>query len=302
MRRWRGAALIAAGLVLAAGCSADTNGSSGNGAGAAAPGSAPVAQGLAADGAAGNSTAGDSTGRDSAAAPGSTPALKLPQLIRTAELTVAVDEVSRQAQRAAQLAADADGQVFSDQRTSGDSPTADLVLKVPPADLGPTLDKLAGLGTEEDRHTSAEDVSEQVADVDSRVSSAKASLARLRTLYDRAGSISEVAALEAQISQRESDLESLQARQRALGAQVATATITLHLHARGAAPAATGASHPTGFLSALRAGWHALALSFGWLLTVLGAVLPFAVPVAALGYAAHRLRRRNRPAAPEAAA
>jgi hypothetical protein len=299
MNRRRGSALVAgaallgaAGLALLGGCGGggSANSADGSGAGLSAP---QLAEGQGAKQSAG----------DVASAPPvrGAPVVSTRALIRTAELTVAVDDVARQAQAAAQIAANADGEVFSDQRNSGDKTdqrTADLVLKVPPGQLGPVLDNLAKLGTEEARHTTTDDVTEQVADVDSRVRSAKASLTRLRSLYDRAGTISEVAALESQISQREADLESLQARQRALATQTATATITVHLHGRAVGPAATrSGNHPTGFWSALKAGWHAFAVSLSWLVTVLGAVLPFAVLALVLAYGAWWFSRRNRAAA-----
>jgi hypothetical protein len=296
-RTWRWSALAAAaGLALLGGCGGGNDMTAGGNAGSGA-----VAQSdsdtAAKEG--GGQIAGPAGAPSvpSALSPQGAPVVSTRALIRTAELTVAVDDVAGQAQQAQQIAGDANGEVFSDQRTSGeeaDRRTADLVLKIPPNSLGPVLDKLAKLGTEEARHTATDDVTEQVADVDSRVTSAKSSLARLRSLYARAGSIGEVAALESQISQRESELESLQARQRVLAAQTATATVTLHLHGRAVAAAGGSGNRPTGFVSALKAGWHAFALSVNWLVTVLGAILPFAVLFALLGYGAWRLERSRR--------
>src|SRR5262249_28528747 len=81
---------------------------------------------------------------------------------------------------------EAGGDMYGEQLNTGTTPaesTADLTFKVPPDSLDTVLDRLAGLGDEVSRHASTEDVTEQVADVDSRVSSAKASLARIRALY-----------------------------------------------------------------------------------------------------------------------
>jgi Domain of unknown function (DUF4349) len=295
MRAWRSVAVLgAAGLALLVGCGGGPGNSSGN-AFSNASGGAARQDAAAAAPAAKAPAATDAT--DAPLTQGA-PVVSTRALIRTAELSVAVDDVSGQAQRAAQITADAGGEVFSDQRTTGDERdrrTADLVLKVPPGKLGQVLDELSKLGTEEARHTATDDVTAEVADVDSRVRSARASLERLRGLYAHAGSITEITGLEGQISQRESDLEALEARQRALAGQTATATVTLHLHGRALAAAPAPGTRPTGFVSALRAGWHAFAVSVAWLVTVLGAVLPFAILAAAAGYLVWRLTRRARP-------
>ena len=54
----------------------------------------------------------------------------------------------------------------------------------------------------------------QVADVDSRLKSAQAALDSLRTLLKKADTIGQVLQVEREISDREADLESLQASRR----------------------------------------------------------------------------------------
>jgi hypothetical protein len=69
-------------------------------------------------------------------------------------------------------------------------------------------------------------------------------------------------------------------------------------------PAAASPTRPTGFWSGLKRGWHAFATSVGWVVTVLGALLPFLLLAAALGYGGWLLRRRwpRQPAATPAPA
>jgi hypothetical protein len=138
------------------------------------------------------------------------------------------------------------------------------------------------------------------ADVDARVASIQASIARVRAILSRAERIGDVVSVEGELSRRTTELESLQARQRALAGQVNYATITLQLTAdRAAAPAPP--PDRAGFVGGLRDGWHAFAATLGWVLTALGAVLPFlllAVPVVV----ALLLRRRRLTAAPSAPA
>jgi hypothetical protein len=327
MRVRRGWALIGtAGLALLAGCGGGLNTSNGAGAGnAVAPaaprqadspagGSGPEAgspnggSGSSSDGSTGTGAGGKTSPRSPGAQ--GAPLVNTRSLIRRAELTVAVKDIPGQAQRAVDIVGEAGGEVFSeDRKLDGELAVhrIEIVVQVPPKELESVLTDLAKLGTEQSRRSSTQDVTEQVVDIDARVSSARASLARVRALYGRATTIADITSLEAQLSQREADLESLEAQQRSLAAQTVAATITLHLvpnlapNRQAAPPPPPTRNGPSGFTSALKAGWHALAVSTSWLLTVLGAVLPFGLLLAALGYLAWRVDRRlrgQRPATP----
>ncbi len=223
-------------------------------------------------------------------------------LIRTADLSVEMPHgrsLTTPADQAEEIALAAGGQVFADERSGGRAPIATITLKVPGEALASVVDKLAALGKEKARRTSTQDVTGQVADVNSRVRSAQASIAQLRVLFDRAVKVGDLIALENELSQREADLEALEAQQRALEAQTAMATLTLHLTTAGAAPVARKHHHATGgFVGGLRDGWQAFQSAAGAVATAVGAVLPFLLLALVVGAAAVALRRRFRSAAP----
>ena len=172
---------------------------------------------------------------------------------------------------------------------------ADLVYRVPPDSVDQVLAELSALGTVESRSQSSRDVTEQVVDVDARIASLRASALRLRELLDRAESVADVAAIEAELSRREAELQSLQAQQRSLADQVAAATVSVYLFD---APAA-GEVEPGGFLGGLRSGWDAFVTGLGWLVTGLGAALPFLLALGAgLAGAFALVRRRGRRSRP----
>lgn len=201
-------------------------------------------------------------------------------VVYTADLTVRTRDVADAADRAQSVATTAGGYVFSSATAvsaSGEAATsATVVLKVPPASFGGVLRSLAALGTALGRNQQAEDVTDQVVDIRARVQAQQASVARVRTLLAQARTIGEVVSVESELTKREADLESLQGRQRALDDQVALSTITLHLVAPSvAAPVRSSGSR--GFLAGLSAGWDAFVGALQAGLTVLGAVLPFAV-------------------------
>jgi hypothetical protein len=270
--------------VLAVGaCSHDSSGRAGSGAAMHGPafapaGSAPAA-GLAP--AEGKVTA-DSAGTGGGAA-GRAEVLPLDDgvyKIRTAQLTVAVRgaaHVAQQADQAIAIAERAGGEVDSDDRTSGRYATATLQLRVPPDALNATLSALSALGTEKTRQLSTTDVTQKVADVDSRVASARESIARLRTLYADAHKVADIIAIESELSRREADLESLEAQQHSLARQTSMATIALSLVTAQKKPAPPAKHHKErgGFLGGLQRGWDGFAAAAGWVAAAIGTVLPF---------------------------
>ncbi|MBA3249496.1 MAG: DUF4349 domain-containing protein [Geodermatophilaceae bacterium] len=221
------------------------------------------------------------------------------QIIVTAEIRVRSQDVQRDADRAAQQATTLGGIVSGDVRGgSGSQQTADLVLRVPPERVDQLLDALAGFGEEVSRSVRTEDVTTVKADVDSRVESLQASLDRLRGLLADASDITDLVALERELAARESDLESLQAQQRALGDQISLATVSLSLVAEAPEPE----DETAGFLGGLGTGWDAFLTVGSALLTALGASLPFLVLVGLIvGTVGWVSRRRHRLADPPAA-
>jgi hypothetical protein len=301
-RQARTAAALVAGLALAiglAGCASGDRRSSAEPlradskaeGGAANQGGVANQGGAAQQPGAGAANAGQApNGGDPAKAPGKIDSADR-AIVYTGGITIRVSNVDEAATRAAGLAAAAGGFVGGDKRTSKDSESeAQLVLRVPASRFAEVVDALGRLGTEESRAISTEDVTEQVVDVDSRIAIAQASVDRVRTLLARAQTISEIVALESELSRREADLESLKGRKRKLDDLAALSTITATL--LGPHAQADRAKPETGFIAGLRSGWHAFLASLDVLLTVLGALLPWLLALGLPGFAVLWLGRR----------
>ncbi|MFG1821244.1 DUF4349 domain-containing protein [Microbispora bryophytorum] len=225
-------------------------------------------------------------------------------IIYQGELTVEAKDVTAAADRAKAIVTGAGGYVAEERSESVSGGVQSMIaFRVPPARYADVLAQLGrDLGERTSVRQNAQDVTEEVADVASRVKSAEATLGQFRTLLSKANKIGEILEIEREISSREADLESLQARQKALEAQTGMATVTLTL-----VPAPQPSARPkdkedaTGFLTGLRAGWDTLTASTVMALTVLGALLPWIVVAGVLWLAVRivmrRLRRRAAPPA-----
>ncbi|WP_432123091.1 DUF4349 domain-containing protein [Streptomyces sp. S1] len=279
------AVLLTASLVLT-GCGAGSTDAGDKAAGARAAQPAERApDGGTADGSSGASGAssGSGSGADSGSGSGSAKATaKAPaqqHVIRTATLSVEVADAAKALVTARTAALDAGGRVENESTERIDDAylASRIVLRVPQEKYDSVLAELAGTGRLLNRKADAEDVTDQVVDVQSRIATQRASVARVRELMDRADQLSDVVTLEAELSRRQADLEALLARQSSLKDRTSLATITLQLtEKRKEQPKAEEREEGRpGFLDALAGGWNALVGVVAWILIVLAALAPW---------------------------
>lgn len=127
-------------------------------------------------------------------------------LVRTATLELTATDVRDTVARARDVAA-ADGGYAGQESVREDAAT--LALHIPSDRFDHALDALSGLGEVVSREQSAEDVTEQVVDLDSRIATQRASVDRVRALLARAGTVDEIVRIEQEVTTREAELESL---------------------------------------------------------------------------------------------
>ncbi|MFG2002748.1 DUF4349 domain-containing protein [Spirillospora sp. NPDC048911] len=289
--------LLAGGLL--AGCAGDASDESGSA--SSARNSAPQpAQASGAPGFSGG--ASDSSGTQKRQANGANPAKLEPYpagraVIYQSDLRVRAKNVEAATARAKQLVTAAGGYVDNESSTS-EPVGATITFKIPADRYPAVLDQLAGqLGTKLSLRQQAEDVTGEVADVDSRVRSAQATLGSFRKLLDKARTVGEVMNVEQEISQRQADLEALQARQKSLQQRTRFATVSLAVEAPKAGQKSSKSRE--GFLGGLEGGWDAFTAFVSGFLLVLGWLLPFLVPLSVVAAGAlalrHRLKREKSP-------
>ncbi|MBP2339550.1 hypothetical protein JOF41_005728 [Saccharothrix coeruleofusca] len=286
VRRW-GAAVVVAGLVSLAGCTAGSGGTADSGAAARVaeppPRSAP------------EQSAPEQPAREqgSAKAGEVDPAARNRQLVRTARVDLRAGDVADALARVKDVGAAQGG--FAEREDSSRD-RASVTLRVPADRLDAALKAVDELGVEVTRReVRTEDVTDQVVDVEARLASQRAGVDRVRALLERAGSTAEITQVEGELTRRQSELESLQRRYDALKGQVALSTLTISI-SRAEATAGPVAEDRPDFLTALAGGWGALVDVAALLLAALGAVLPFAVVLGVPGGVWLWLRRKRKAA------
>lgn len=273
-----GSTVVLAAALALTGCAAGS--SSGGDAGAPAP-----ADGVQQPGVAGGESGGSATDDGGTASADR-------QVVISGTVTITAEDPLAASKQAVFIVEAAGGRV--DDRTEyaageNDNGSAQLTLRIPAASLTAVLDKLEKLGTTEQVSLSTSDVTVQTQDLDARIDALRASISRLNALIAKAKNISDLIALEGEISSRQGELESLEAQQRYLADQVAMSSITLYLQSEAQAPV----SQPDTFWDGLSAGWGAFVAFWAGLLVVLGVLLPWIVTLGIIALVIVLLVRRR---------
>jgi hypothetical protein len=198
------------------------------------------------------------------------------QVIVTGWMTVTVEQPLDAADEAARIAESVGGRVDGRQEIAPndyDRGSATLTLRLPADGLNETIDKLKQLGTVQEVSLNSSDVTMVTQDLDARIEALRASIDRLLALVGTATDTESLIALETAISDRQAQLESLEAERRYYSDQIALSTITLNL----ISPADTPATEPVTFLDGLVAGWNAFVAFFAGLIVVFGVLIPWLV-------------------------
>lgn len=252
------------------------------------------------------STAAPPTAPDKASPTGQdvTPSLVAGRaFVSNAAMTVRTDDLSAVKASAIAAVESAGGGLFGEESSFDGDAKAVLTFKVPPERFRETLTTLERLGDLQTQAVSTSDVTDQVIDLDARISAATASLDRTRVMLDNASSLAEVTTLDSEVSRRQADLEKLIGQRQTLGDRTELATIVLTV-VRPEAPAPTPAptpkvaaeTTPPGFIDGLHTGWAAFVKGGSVVLAGVGLVLPFLlviIPFLTIAWLVLRLRDRR---------
>lgn len=250
-----------------AGCSAGVNGAAGGASSVALlPGVAP------------EMIDPGSVAFDSAASPAATDR----SVIVTGWATILVDDPQEAADAAAAIVDEAGGRIDArsvQAPTDYSGGSATLTLRVPADSLDDVLAALGELGRVQTVSTNASDVTIEVQDLDARIGALRTSIERLEALQADATSIDALIQLETAISDRQAQLESLEAQQRYYDDQITMSTLTVDFVSQPV----LAEPDPGSFWDGVVKGWEALGIFFSGLVIVLGVLVPWLIPIVVIG-------------------
>jgi hypothetical protein len=151
------------------------------------------------------------------------------KIIYTAYIEIEVDDVLAAGAEVEAAINGLGGILFGQETTTGERPRSILTIKIAPERFDDALARLGGVGELISQRVTADDVTERVVDLESRIATAEVSVERLRTLLEAATGIEDIVELETELLQRETDLEVLRGQLRTLEDAVSLATIIVVL-------------------------------------------------------------------------
>lgn len=208
--------------------------------------------------------------------------------LEVASLGAAVGDV-------AAVAEELGGIVVSQQvsQQGGSTHTAHISLDVPSEKFGEALEKLAPIGEVRSEQRSTDDVTVQHVDLQARVAALHTSVERLSDMLRSAESTTDLLDIEKMLSERQAQLDGLEAQLQALEGQVANSNIQVSLFE----PSVLPGGGPVSFVDGLKTGFASLGSFFASAVIVVGVALPWLVLAAGVAAAVViplRVRRKRR--------
>lgn len=196
------------------------------------------------------------------------------QIIRSAVISVEVEDVQAAAEEAKGIIVKVGGFVADSRATEDDAgrQSVGLSLRVPSPRLEEAVKALASLGHVREEQMRGEDVTEQVVDVETRLANAKRLEERLLDLLGRqTKSLKDVLDAERELARVRESIETMDGRRRLLANRTSLATIDLTLMAppgwvRGIFDPLAGT---------LQRSLSAFTKSLAWLFVVISAAIPW---------------------------
>lgn len=107
--------------------------------------------------------------------------------------------------------------------------TGRVVLRVPRQNFSSMMERVQREGTVLEAQTNSQDVTDQLVDIRARLENLRAQRDQLRELYQQANDTQDVLAVQRRLSDVQTEIERLEARQKSLRERVAYSTITVRL-------------------------------------------------------------------------
>src|SRR5262249_6311422 len=153
-----------------------------------------------------------------------------PMIVRTAELTLATNKFDQARAAVEEILKRHQGYVgeLHVNTPTGSARSLTGALRVPAAQLDAALDDFKALGRVERESQGGEEVTQRYVDLEARLTNARHTEQRMtEMLHDRTGRLSDVLAVEMEISRVRGQIEQMEAERKALKNQVDYATLSI---------------------------------------------------------------------------
>lgn len=183
-----------------------------------------------------------------------------------------------------------------DESLDSSRPSSNVTVRVPAEDHDAFVAELSEFGDVTSLQSSAQDVTMEKVDLESRISALESSITSLEAMLEATDNVTELLEVEEKLSERQAELQSLESQLEVLDDDVAMSTVTVNFSTEYTSPDDDNGGT---FLDGLGQGWHDFVSSLGRFVQGLGYAIPglviFALIISVLWFAViRRLIRRAR--------
>jgi uncharacterized protein YxeA len=208
------------------------------------------------------------------------------QVIKTAYLSIEVDDFQEAAKDVEGITAKAGGYVLSSNSYVTDTGhrRGSVTIRVPETGFLSVIEELEAIGEVKSKSATGQDVTEEYIDLEARLKNYEKQEARLLEILSKAEKVEDILKVEEQLGRVRGEIERLTGRLRYLNERIEMATITVELYEPEPITQSWG----------LR---NALKLAVAGFITTVNAIIVFigyALPLAAIGVAVLFLYRRRK--------
>jgi hypothetical protein len=150
------------------------------------------------------------------------------KIVRTGSLELQVTDVGKALTSGRDAVRSFGGYIgASQQQRSGDQTVASVTYRIPVSRWDEAMDALRGLGTVISEKTDAQEVTDQIVDLDARIRNLKASEQALVGYAEKAPKVSDLLEIQSRLTDTRGEIERLTAQSAALNGRAALATLTV---------------------------------------------------------------------------
>ncbi|AGB02223.1 DUF4349 domain-containing protein [Methanoregula formicica] len=213
------------------------------------------------------------------------------KIIKTADITVEVRDVTGAAESLKSLATSHGGYLSSTniRKNYQNQLSGTVTIRVPQASFDAAIEGVKALGTLKSISTSGEDVTEQYVDLEARKASYTNQLAQYNAIMKQSTRVEDIIKVQEQIDRVQTELDRLNGRLNYLNSRIDLATITVYLQE----PEPVGGQAGHDFVSAINEGIAGFLGMIDALIILLFTLLPLII-IGAIGYGIYTWQRNKK--------
>ena len=217
------------------------------------------------------------------------------KIIRTADITLEVQNVTSAAATAEAIGTGAGGYVSTTTIGADYSgrPYGSVIIRIPAAQFESTLSGVQALGTVKSVSTQGQDVTEEYVDVQAQITAYESQIAQYNLIMKNATKVEDVLAVQQQIDSVQTSLDRVNGRMKYLNSQVDYSTISVFLQE----PAPVGGTQGHDFVAAINEGIAGFFAVIDAIIVMVISVMPLVI-IGCIAYSGYRIwkgRKQGQP-------